>query len=153
MSREGAIQARSTMTTSSVKALLGVTVSTYDDLIDLALASAKRLADDYCNNPFLEMVATDPDFDSYYQARDPLNDRSSGVPALDADPAVEMAIPSTVEEGILEYVRWRLQSQAIPLGVKSEKVGDITRSYQTAGDVSGDIARTYWRPFRLCVGF
>jgi hypothetical protein len=141
------------MTTSVVKALLGVTVSTYDDRIDLALASAKRRADDYCNNPFVEMVATDPSFDSYYQARSPLNDRSSGVPALDADPAVEMAIPSTVEEGILEYVRWTLQAQGIPLGVKSEKVGDISRSYLTALDVFGDISRTYWRPFRLCVGF
>lgn len=153
MGRVTAIQDRLVLTLADVKAYLGITVTDFDDRITLALSSVKRLADDFCNNPFHEMVQVDPTFNEYYEPRHPLNDRSDGVPDLDADPVVEEPIPDQVKEGVLEYIRWTLQRQGVALGSTEEKVGDVSRKYELGDVTVTDIKDVYFRPFRLTPGF
>lgn len=51
---EGPIKANIDLDVDDVKAWLGISVDTFDDLLELVLSACLDLADDYCNNPFTE---------------------------------------------------------------------------------------------------
>lgn len=73
-----AIQDRLALDLADAKAFIGVVEDDYDVQITLYLESAKEKADAYINNPFLDTDGS------------------------------ELSIPSTIKEGVLEYVyaRW-----------------------------------------------
>lgn len=151
-----AVQDRSTMDLSTVKALLGVTDSSQDALINLHLATAKEAADNYLNNPFHKW---DMEAEEY------------------VSPVVELAIPATVESGLVEYVRLCLLQKAMADAGQqvasriasgegaSESVGGWSVSYNAPSlrNVSGDVPNAaaalrkvqeaYWDQYRLAVGF
>lgn len=59
-----AVQTRLVLDLTETKSLIGISVSTYDDILQIMLDSAKEAADNYMNNPFLNDDGTDGEIPS-----------------------------------------------------------------------------------------
>lgn len=132
----GAVAERSTLTVADIREEVGIPATVSDGRVGRWLAEAFEAADTYLNNPFVQ--------------RD-----EDGEPV---DPQVDLPIPAGVDRGVIEYVRWRWTASpsnggGVPLGVTSESVGDLSKSYAASatltGSVGDDIARQYWSRYRL----
>lgn len=129
-----AVTDRLSLDLAELKTLLGVSGSADDALLTLLLASAKEAADDFLQNPFYE---TDPENDYNYK-----------------DPAVELAIPSRVKLGVVEWVRVTYQVKCAPIaGVQSRTRGQRAVSRRPLNDALSEIEEAYWRPYRLQPGW
>lgn len=167
-----AVVDRSIMTVTYVQGLLGIEPCTQADKITkLVLGAAKKSADEYMQNPFLQGAdiayddlvnwsgkgRVDPNHDPVIvdTHNDDLGARTPySVPNLYADPVVELDIPQDVELGLVEFVRAQLNMA--PAGVSQEKVGDWQRTFAvfaTVPDRMASIKSTYWSQYRIHAGF
>lgn len=124
---------RSTIDLEALQIRLGLPVDPLDTKTAAMLNAAKRAADSYMNNPFVELDA------------DTLTPTS--------DPPVELDIPEDVDEGVIATVEARLAWA--PFGITEDKVGDLQRKYAryaTSSDALKDIKATFWRPYKRMIG-
>lgn len=128
-----AVQERSVWNEDAVRCELGALVSAFSTVrLGLIVQSAKEQADRYLNNPFVT-------YDQY------------GEPDLE-DP---QPIPATVEEGVLEYVRGYVGKVRAAIGVTSETVDRLSRSYDPAAVHNAALfaASPLWDSHRLTPGW
>lgn len=126
------------MTLSLYKSLEGITTTATDALITHWLAVAKEAADEYLNNPFHERD-WDEDSANYGKYK---------------SPAVELAIPQLVEEGVRQWVLAQMGARKSERRVKSKSAGGWTKTYIEA-EIEAEIEKIeakFWGPHRLKAG-
>jgi len=70
-------------------------------------------------------------------------------PFLNSD-GVEVAIPEGVKLGVLRWVEQELKKQ--PIGVTSERAGDLARTYSAGAMAIHEAALSHWRRYRVVPG-
>jgi len=140
----GAVVDRLDLDLAEMKAYLGVTVATYDDLLTDLFGAAKEIADEYLNNEF-----------------------------LDPDDGSELPIPGPVKYGVYTWAGQMSRIPGLGLGVgaggggaasgvKAEKAGDVSRTFMSAGQMyssqsagggylTNEVAM-FWQPYRILPG-
>ena len=123
----GAIVDRLVLTAAEAENWLGLSVGTGGTKLDLILAAAKEIADEFCNNPF-----------------------------VDADD-VELAIPSAVKVGVLQLIKDTWDNNNIGnVDVKRRKAEGLEVEFmQKTSTINymNNVVQNYLIQYRLVPGF